>query len=202
MAKVNYLDPKPTTSAAVNDIPDDISLAPSQTSTANQTFLTRYTGRGGTNSTLATGTSHKTSKNRRREERKRARGKKGTVYEEEYLVGSVGRLVDRVNRSGEDVGATVEGLCRRGMWERARALESAWSALVGMCENSVGEVFDVGKGDQSGGDTGETASVDRDGAEHYRPRGADGVLLDSLEEGWRKQNVPVVKAFASSALLR
>ena len=34
---------------------------------------------------------------RRREDRKRARGKKGSPYEVEYLFGSLSRLVDRFN---------------------------------------------------------------------------------------------------------
>lgn len=202
---MGYLDPNPTSSTfaaatAAGEILDDISIAPSQTSTANQTFLTRYTARGGTNNTLATGTSRKTSKNRRREERKRARGKKGTVYEEEYLVGSVGRLVERVNRSAAEVRATVEGLCRRAMWERARVLEGGWVGLVKLCEESTREVFAAdGKfmaGDGVGG--GERRA---DGGQ-YRPRGADGVLSDSLEEEWRKQEPPVVDAYERSALLR
>jgi hypothetical protein len=39
----------------------------------------------------------RSSKTRRREERKKARGKKGTIYEEEYLVGSLKRLYERAS---------------------------------------------------------------------------------------------------------
>ena len=63
------------------DIPDNVSLAPTDASTAGGgSLFTRYTNRTGTVDTNAT---RKTSKNRRREERKRARGKKGSVYEDE-----------------------------------------------------------------------------------------------------------------------
>ena len=74
------------------DIPDDLSLAPTDASTTGGTFMTRYTNRS--TGTLATNASRQTSKNRRREERKRARGKKGTVYEEEYLTNSLERLIE------------------------------------------------------------------------------------------------------------
>jgi elongator complex protein 1 len=94
------------------DIPDNVSLAPTETSTSGGTFMTRYTNRTGT---INTTTTRKTSKNRRREERKRARGKKGSVYEEEYLVNSIERLVERVNRVNEEVQRLVEGLIRRRM---------------------------------------------------------------------------------------
>ncbi|KAL8946014.1 MAG: hypothetical protein Q9222_007532, partial [Ikaeria aurantiellina] len=63
------------------DIPDDVSLAPTDASTmGGGSLFTRYTNRS--SGTAATGTSRRSSKNRRREERKRARGKKGSVYEE------------------------------------------------------------------------------------------------------------------------
>ncbi|KAI9671737.1 MAG: hypothetical protein M1831_003265 [Alyxoria varia] len=79
------------------DIPDDMSLAASSTASTNATTLvTRYTNRH-SNATLGTNTSRRSSKKRRAEERKRAKGKKGSVYEEEYLVASIGRLVERVN---------------------------------------------------------------------------------------------------------
>jgi elongator complex protein 1 len=129
--------------AAGDDIPDDISLAPTETSTAGGTLLTRYTGH--TNGTLNTQTTRRTSKNRRREERKRARGKKGSVYEEEYLVNSFGRLVERVNSIHEDVAQLIEGLARRRKLEQARAIEQAMTGLIGFCRDVAGEV----SGDQT-----------------------------------------------------
>lgn len=186
---LNYLDASATALAGEgHDVPDDISLAPSESSTANQTFLTRYTSAGRTGTTLASGTSRKSSKNRRREERKRARGKKGTVYEEEYLVGSVGRLIERVNGTGEEVGRTVEGLCRRGMWERARALESGWSGLVELCQRVVGEVFEVDDAHEE--DVGERPD---------KTQGEDGVPPNSLTG--RKTSAPAVRPHIATALL-
>ena len=121
------------------DVPDNVSLATTDASTMGGTLLTRYTNRTGTVGTNAT---RRTSKNRRREERKRARGKKGSVYEEEYLVNSVGRLIERINTVNEEVERLVVGLMRRGMRERAAAVENATVEVVEMCRGCLGEVFE------------------------------------------------------------
>lgn len=137
------------------DVPDDVSLAPTDASTAGAggSLFTRYTNRSAATGT-GTGSmasSKRSSRNRRREERKRARGKKGSVYEEEYLVGSVARLVERVNGVGEEVARLVEWLVRRRMVERARAVEAGMVEVVGMCGRAVGEVFAAnGEGEGEG----------------------------------------------------
>lgn len=176
------------------DVPDNISLAPTDASTAGGgSLFTRYTNRSGTG-TVRTNTTRQTSKNRRREERKRARGKKGSVYEEEYLVNSFARLVERVNGVGEEVGRLVEGLVRRGMRERALAVEAAMVEVVGLCGLHVDEVFE-GSGDQALGG-------DKDGEEEReRPVGGEGVLWDSLAEASRKREKLVVRQFARLAVL-
>lgn len=191
------------------DIPDNVSLAPTDTSTAGGgSLFTRYTNRTGT---VGTNVTRKTSKNRRREERKRARGKKGSVYEEEYLVNSVERLVQRVNSVGDDVRRLVIGLTRRGMRERARAVESAMVDLVHLCRSSVSEVFpappetcpEEGSGARTGA-AAEDAGDDGIGAARLvRPKGADGVLWDSVEAGLEKnaERRPLVKGFERLSIL-
>ena len=172
------------------DIPDNVSLALTDTSTSGGTFLTRYTNRTGT---VNTQTTRKTSKNRRREERKRARGKKGTVYEEEYLVSSIGRLIERINNVQEEMQRLIEGLMRRGMRERALAAEEAICSVVNMCTACVGEVYQVQKKE----DGAETVEVEQDD----RPGGAEGVLWDSLQEAQRRREVPVVKSVEKLSVL-
>ena len=67
------------------DFADNISLAPTESTLANQSLFTRYNSSNSKfGGTVATNVSRKTSKTKRKEERKRARGKKGSVYEEEY----------------------------------------------------------------------------------------------------------------------
>ncbi|KAK0514757.1 hypothetical protein JMJ35_003374 [Cladonia borealis] len=164
------------------DIPDNVSLAPTNASTTGGSLFTRYTNRTGTVGTSAT---RKTSKNRRKEERKKARGKQGSVYEEEYLVNSVGRLIERINLVNEEVERLVVGLMRRGMRERARAVENAMVEVVELCKDCVGEVF---------------ADAEGKGGPEGRPKGGEGVLWDTLEEE-KKREVPMVKGFKRLSLL-
>jgi elongator complex protein 1 len=145
--------------------------------------------------TAATGVSRATSKNRRREERKRARGKKGSVYEEEYLVASVGRLVERVESVRGDIGRLVVGLMRRRMRERAQAVEALLAEVVHMCKEAVVEVYDTA-GPQK--DAVEFSGTDEAA---YKPSGGDAVLAESLEAAQRRKIAPFIGAFEKLTLL-
>ena len=173
------------------DIPDNVSLAATDASTTGGSLFTRYTNRTGTVGTNAT---RRTSKNRRREERKRARGKKGSIYEEEYLVNSVGRLIDRVNAVGDEVERLIVGLMRRDMRERAKAVEGAMMEVVRLCKENVAEVFQT---------EGKAATDDvRTGEEDTgKPNGGDGVLWDSIEETQARREAPVIKEFEKLSLI-
>lgn len=173
------------------DIPDNISLAPSAMSTSAGTFMTRYTNNS--TGTLATNATRKTSKNRRREERKRARGKKGTVYEEEYLVNSVERLVERWNSVVGDGEALVEGLMRRAMRERAAAVEGAMKDVREACEGCLEEVF--GESGVANADAGEV------NGEAPRIVGGEGVMIEAYMESQRRKVKPTVKTFEKCGLL-
>jgi len=171
------------------EIPDDISIAASsRLSTSGGSLFTRYTNKH-SEGTAVTGMSRVTSKNRRREERKRARGKKGSVYEEEYLVQSVGRLVDRVEGMRSEVERLVEGLVRRGMRERGMAVEGLLGEVVEMCRAVVGEVF---------GGEGKSREVNE---YDYKPQGGDAVLQESIEAMGKKKEVPIIAAFERLSLL-
>ena len=169
------------------DIPDNVSLAPTDASTTGGSLFTRYTNRTGT---VGTNVTRKTSKNRRKEERKKARGKQGSVYEEEYLVNSVGRLIERINLVNEEVERLVVGLMRRGMRERARAVENAMVEVVEICRDCVGEVF-------ADGEKGEN---ERKEGDEERLKSGEGTVWDTLTEG-KKREVPVVKEFKRLSLL-
>ncbi|PWW72432.1 IkappaB kinase complex, IKAP component [Tuber magnatum] len=126
-------------SVVEEDTPDNVSLAPTDASTSASLF-TRYTSGGA--QTAMTGTTRRTTKNRRREERKRARGKKGSVYEEEYLVSSIGRMVEKLDSVRDETKKLLEGLVRRRMRERAIALQSLMEEVLTSLEGCVGEVFE------------------------------------------------------------
>jgi elongator complex protein 1 len=138
-----------------------------------------------------TQTTHKTSKNRRREERKRARGKKGSIYEEEYLINSIRRLIDRVNNVRDEMERLVQALLRRRMRERALAVEAALGDVTDLIRGCVGEVFES---DQ----TIRNAAID---SQIPRPGGANGVVQDSLEEAAKPREPPLVRALERLSLL-
>ncbi|KAK1674407.1 IKI3 family protein [Colletotrichum godetiae] len=177
------------------DIPDDVSVATSRVSTSASLF-TRYTGKEGSIGTAGTGVSRATSKNRKREEKKRARGRKGTVYEEEYLVNSVRRLVERVEGGAKDeVGRLVFALVRRGMTERARAVEVLVAEVVEGCKAAVREVFAVKETEQEG-----AVVVGLDG-ETYLASGGDAVFQEHLEARTKKLEPPALSIFQKLTLL-
>jgi elongator complex protein 1 len=175
------------------NIPDNISLAPTDT-TSGGTFMTRYTNQTGTVNTQAT---RKTSKNKRREERKRARGKKGTVYEEEYLTNSIERLIERINSMQDEIRRLVEGLVKRGMRERADAVSSAVTDVIEKCAFVVKEMYTPATG-ADGAIDGGVALLNGD---VVRPVGGDATLWDSLQEVGKKRDPPIVKAFERLSLL-
>ncbi|KAK6535140.1 hypothetical protein TWF694_001618 [Orbilia ellipsospora] len=122
------------------DAPDNVSVAGTDASTAAGSIFTRYTDK--TSGTLGTSATRRTSKNKRREERKKARGKKGSIYEEEYLVNSIGRLIARLNETQEESHRLIEGLMRRGMWERAESIQVGMQNVLAALEKSKNEVFE------------------------------------------------------------
>ena len=188
------------------DVPDDVSVAASSRMSTSASLFTRYTGKGGSVGTVGSNVSRATSKNRRREEKKRARGRKGTVYEEEYLVNSVRRLVERVEGGRDEVERLAFGLVRRGMAERARAVEALASEVVEGCRVAIKEVWPPAEvtaspaGAVNGGGPGVYGNGE--GIEYgYRPTGANAVLQDSLVSRNIRQEPPIVSAFSKLSLL-
>jgi elongator complex protein 1 len=178
---------------AGGDIPDNLSIAPSEATTSGGTLMTRYTNRS--TGTLATNATRKTSKGRRREERKRAKGKKGTVYEEEYLVNSIVRLIERLNSTSEDVSSLLHGLMRRAMRERAVAVETAMAEVVDACKVSIAQVFESQVPEVK-------PSGDVQMESEYRPTGGQGVQWEALSAAGKKVEAPVLKAFERLSLLQ
>jgi elongator complex protein 1 len=176
------------------NIPDNVSLAPTDT-TSGGTFMTRYTNQTGT---VNTQTTRQTSKNRRREERKRARGKKGTVYEEEYLTNSIERLIERINSMQDEIQRLVEGLVKRGMRERADAVSNAVNEVVERCRYAVKEMYPPVAALVPQVENG-VSGIQEGGV--LRPIGGDATLWDSLQEVERKRAAPVVRDFERLSLL-
>ncbi|KAH8691783.1 IKI3 family-domain-containing protein [Phaeosphaeriaceae sp. PMI808] len=177
------------------NIPDNISVAPTDT-TSGGTFMTRYTNQTGTVNTQAT---RKTSKNKRREERKRARGKKGTVYEEEYLTNSIERLIERINSMQDEIQRLIEGLVKRGMRERAGAVTASVDDLIERCRLIVQEMYSPAT--TADGLIVSTQAAGSQDIEALRPTGGDATLWDSLREVGKNREAPVIKALQKLSLL-
>lgn len=88
---------------------------------------------------------------------------------------------------------------RRGMRERAKAVEGAMGEVVGMCEACLAEVFQVEGGAKQGG--GQGGGGGEGELEGERPAGGDGVFWESQGEILKKREPPVVKAFERLSLL-
>lgn len=173
------------------DIPDNISLAPTEATTAaGRTLFTRYTG--------ATSSSRQTSKARRKEERKRASGKKGTIYEEEYLINSVRRLIERVNGAVDETETIIGALLRRAMRERAAFLGEKFQEVQKSCLDSIDAVF-VSSSDPA---STEQAADEERPIGSQRPMGGEGVLWDSIHgEDSRTKSPPTVRKLKVFSLL-
>lgn len=178
------------------DIPDDVSVAASSRISTSASLFTRYTGKAGSVGTVGTGVSRATSKNRRREEKKRARGRKGTVYEEEYLVNSVRRLIERVSGTKPEVERLVFALVRRNMAERARAAESLMNDVVEACHTAISEVFAAPPDNDD-----QQQQVEGVGEFTWTAKGGDAVLQDWMEGRAKKQEAPVITALQKLTLL-
>ncbi|KAI8715726.1 Elongator complex protein 1 [Fusarium sp. LHS14.1] len=178
--------------AGGGDIPDDISIAASSRVSTSASLFTRYTGKAGTVGTAGTGVSRATSKNRRREEKKRARGRKGTVYEEEYLVNSIRRLIERVSATTPDVERLVFALVRRNMPERARAAEALMADVSEACATAVAEVFNSPEGEDKKPEQEEPA---------WQATGGEAVLQDFVLGRGKKLEPPVVTGLSKLTLL-
>lgn len=199
-------DPAMADGAGGVDIPDNVSLAATDASTlAGKSMFTRYTGQTSSGKTT---TSRQSSRNRRKEERKRARGKKGTVYEEEYLVNSVRRLIERVSSTVPEVENLVDSLLRRGMRERAAAIERAMSEVLKLCGETQEEVFAAPPpaaavhdedGEQDGGQAPVNMPIDAP-----TPLGGERVFWESIVSTMgvgKGQEAPKIKEMKRSALL-
>jgi elongator complex protein 1 len=109
------------------------------------------------------------------------------VYEEEYLINSLSRLIERVNTVNEDVSRLVEGLMRRGKREQARVVESAMVEVAGLCNAMINEVYEI--------------KPDELIPKEDRPTGGESVLMNALETAQKPKVAPVIKAFERLSLL-
>lgn len=195
------LDDSPT-----GAVRDDVSLAAGSEATTTVSLFTRYTGisratgvtpsLAGSNITGITGAgARKRSSIRlaRRIERQRAKGKKGTVWEEEYLINSVARLCARLDDTRDEIRSVVVAAFRLDHPVPQRTPPSATAASPDAVLSGVDSLSLSGDAaQQAGGATGnwrrEAAALQRAAAELYTRARTDcdevfdGVLAEMPDE--------------------
>ena len=118
---------------------------------------------------------------------------------------SVRRLIEKVNSAISEVELLVDALLRRGMRERAAAIQKALQELLAMCEGCREEIFDVPVPSPAGVNEGDQPPEPETRIDELPgPRGGDAVLLNSaleISDPLKGREPPVVKEMKKSALL-
>ncbi|KAF9995387.1 hypothetical protein BGZ80_001407 [Entomortierella chlamydospora] len=115
---------------APDDGLDNVDLMSDTTSMASG--FSRYTAANSvlSKSSQSSRSSQYTARLKKRNDRKRARGKKGSAYEEEYLISSLRKLIIRVDTTKSDVHALLKCLATSMSLERARVLQQEFGKLL------------------------------------------------------------------------
>ncbi|KAJ2960629.1 hypothetical protein NQZ79_g4082 [Umbelopsis isabellina] len=128
---------------AYMNMPDDPTLENvdmfSDTTSMYSQF-TRYTSTTAQMS-QASARSSRSSKNKRREERKKNSGRKGTIYEEEYLVSSLKRLYERAYTMQTEIGEISKSLVIYGYMEEAKAIQKQFLVLLNKLSEAIDGIF-------------------------------------------------------------
>ncbi|OZJ05806.1 hypothetical protein BZG36_00877 [Bifiguratus adelaidae] len=123
----------------VDDALDNVDMMSDTTSMMSA--YTRYT-QTTTQQSIYSTTSNKTAKMRKKEEKKKARGKKGSIYEEEYIIDSLRRVTGRVLSLQEEVKDYLQTLVTFGQLDRAKSVKTAFQDLMTMVEMRQADIFE------------------------------------------------------------
>ncbi|KAJ8653293.1 hypothetical protein O0I10_011043 [Lichtheimia ornata] len=134
--------PEPTAVLPHDESLDNIDMFSDTTSMFSQ--FTRYTSassRMSTLSSVSSKASRKSSRVRRREQRKKERGKKGTIYEEEYLVKSIKKLCEKATTMQNDVRSLLSVLVPFGYMDEARNIQEKFARILVEFKEAIPTVF-------------------------------------------------------------
>ncbi|KAG0223795.1 hypothetical protein BGW42_005533 [Actinomortierella wolfii] len=124
-----------------DDLLDNVDMMSDTTSMVSG--FSRYT-KANTVMTKNTNSSRQsayTARLRRRQERKRQTGKKGSIFEEEYLIGSLRKLILRIDAFKTDVAAMLKALASCMLLQRADALQSEFANLLAEVDRQIPIIF-------------------------------------------------------------
>ena len=114
---------------------DNIDIM-SDTSSMATTLLSGISSRMSSSTTMST----RTSKLRRKLERKKAAGK-GEAFEEDYLIESLKKLIEKSNQMRNEVHSLLEFLCICGQLSDASLLQKEFKSLLLKFETFYSEIF-------------------------------------------------------------
>ncbi|CAO3564635.1 unnamed protein product [Mortierella alpina] len=127
---------------APDDALDNIDMMSDTTSMASG--FSRYTAANSVlskSSHSSRSSSQYTARLKKRNEKKRARGKKGSAFEEEYLINSLRKLIVRVDTTKADVHALLKVLAASMSLERAKVLQQEFGKLLREIDEQVHVIF-------------------------------------------------------------
>ncbi|KAJ1664171.1 putative elongator complex protein 1 [Coemansia sp. RSA 1813] len=141
------------------DVMSDTASMASQFSTFTATV-------SNASSRMTGSTVRRISKSRRKEERKRVRGKKGSIYEESYLVDSISKLINRVRAAQIQVREMCLALVHFALAPQACELQKKFYGLVSQVRESGDWVFDEQRVQMQMGENGIPEPVPAETNEH------------------------------------
>ncbi|KAF9112880.1 hypothetical protein BGX27_002637 [Mortierella sp. AM989] len=126
---------------APDDALDNVDMMSDTTSMASG--FSRYTAANSvlSKSSQSSRSSQYTARLKKRSDKKRARGKKGSAYEEEYLINSLRKLILRVDATKSDVHALLRCLAASMSLERAKALQQEFRKLLQDIDEHMSTIF-------------------------------------------------------------
>ncbi|KAI9504842.1 IKI3 family-domain-containing protein [Coemansia spiralis] len=138
---------------------DNIDVMSDTMSMASQ-FSTFTATVSNASSRMTGSTARRLSKSKRKEERKRVRGKKGSIYEESYLVDSLSKLVDRVRVNQQIVHEMNLVFIHFGNVSAAHMLQKKFSRLVELVLMHATVIFDEQRAQMQLGENGVPEPMD------------------------------------------
>ncbi|KAG0196709.1 hypothetical protein BGX28_009840, partial [Mortierella sp. GBA30] len=127
---------------APDDALDNVDMMSDTTSMASG--FSRYTAVNSMmskSSHSSRSSSQYTARLKKRNEKKRARGKKGSAFEEEYLINSLRKLIVRVDTTKSDVHALLKVLASTMSLERAKVLQQEFGKLLTDIDEQMHIIF-------------------------------------------------------------
>ncbi|KAF9295803.1 hypothetical protein BGZ74_010603 [Mortierella antarctica] len=127
---------------APDDMLDNVDMMSDTTSMASG--FSRYTAANSVmsrSSHSSRSSSQYTARLKKRNDRKRQAGKKGSIFEEEYLINSLRKLILRVDAAKPDVHALLKCLASSLSLERASVLQLEFSQLLNDIQSQVAVIF-------------------------------------------------------------